>query len=71
MIHVVAIITAKPGMRETMLEAARANIPAVLVGEKLAQKFPLSRIRFVAAALFAVFGVLILLGVDVGMGLGR
>ena len=30
MIHVVAIITAKPGMREQILEAARANLPAVL-----------------------------------------
>ena len=30
MIHVVAIITAKPGMRVSMLEAVRANIPAVL-----------------------------------------
>src|ERR1700738_2407868 len=29
MIHVVAIITAKPGQREAILEAARANIPAV------------------------------------------
>jgi quinol monooxygenase YgiN len=29
MIHVVAIITAKPGMREKVLEAFRANIPAV------------------------------------------
>ena len=29
MIHVVAIITAKPGQRENMLEAFRANIPAV------------------------------------------
>ena len=29
MIHVIAIITAKPGMREAMLEAARANMPAV------------------------------------------
>jgi quinol monooxygenase YgiN len=29
MIHVVAIITAKPGMRESVLEAFRANIPAV------------------------------------------
>lgn len=29
MIHVVAIITAKPGMRAAMLEAAKANIPAV------------------------------------------
>ena len=29
MIHVIAIITAKPGMREKILEAARANVPAV------------------------------------------
>ncbi len=29
MIHVLAIITARPGMRESVLEAARANIPAV------------------------------------------
>ena len=29
MIHVIAIITAKPGQREKILEAARANIPAV------------------------------------------
>ena len=30
MIHVIAIITAKPGQRENVLAAARANIPAVL-----------------------------------------
>ena len=30
MIHVIAIITAKPGQRENILAAARANIPAVL-----------------------------------------
>jgi quinol monooxygenase YgiN len=29
MIHVVAVITAKPGMREPILEAFRANMPAV------------------------------------------
>ena len=29
MIHVLAIITAKPGMREKILEAFRANMPAV------------------------------------------
>ena len=29
MIHVLAIITAKPGMREQVLEAFRANMPAV------------------------------------------
>jgi quinol monooxygenase YgiN len=30
MIHVIALITAKPGQREAILEAFRANIPAVL-----------------------------------------
>jgi quinol monooxygenase YgiN len=29
MIHVVAIITAKPGMREQILQAFRANMPTV------------------------------------------
>jgi len=29
MIHVLAIITAKPGMREQILQAFRANMPAV------------------------------------------
>ena len=29
MIHVVAVITAKPGQREAILEAFRANVPAV------------------------------------------
>ena len=29
MIHVVAIVTAKPGQREKILEAFRANMPAV------------------------------------------
>lgn len=29
MIHVIAIITAKPGLREKILEAFRANMPAV------------------------------------------
>ncbi len=29
-VHVVAVITAKPGMRDTLLESFRANVPAVL-----------------------------------------
>jgi len=29
MIHVIAVITAKPGQREAILEAFRANMPAV------------------------------------------
>ena len=44
----------------TTLGMMVANIPAVLLGEKLCEKIPLSKIRFIAAALFAIFGVLIL-----------
>ena len=29
MVHVIAVITAKPGMRESILQALRANVPAV------------------------------------------
>jgi quinol monooxygenase YgiN len=29
MIHVVAVVTAKPGMRDSILQAFRANVPAV------------------------------------------
>lgn len=54
----------------TTLGMMAANVPAVLVGEKLAQRFPLGKMRFVAAALFALFGILILLKVNFGLGLG-
>ncbi len=30
MIHVIAVITAKPGQRDAVLEAFKANVPAVL-----------------------------------------
>jgi putative Ca2+/H+ antiporter (TMEM165/GDT1 family) len=46
-----------------------ANVPAVLLGERLAQYIPLWRMRYAAAAIFAVFGGLILAGVDFGLGL--
>ena len=46
-----------------------ANVPAVFIGDKLAERFPLSKMRFVAALLFALFGILILLGVDFGLAL--
>ena len=46
-----------------------ANVPAVLIGEKLAERFPLSKMRFVAALLFALFGLLILMRVDFALAL--
>jgi len=33
MLHIIAILTAKPGMREEMLTIFRANMPAVLAEE--------------------------------------
>ena len=53
----------------TTLGMMAANIPAVLIGERLAKRFPLSKMRFLAAAMFAVFGILILLKVNFGLGL--
>jgi putative Ca2+/H+ antiporter (TMEM165/GDT1 family) len=53
----------------TTLGMMAANIPAVLLGERLAKYIPLSKMRFVAAALFAMFGILILLKVNFGLGL--
>ena len=44
----------------TTLGMMAANIPAVLLGERLARMVPLSTMRFVAAALFAVFGIVVL-----------
>jgi putative Ca2+/H+ antiporter (TMEM165/GDT1 family) len=53
----------------TTLGMMAANVPAVLLGERLAKYVPLSKMRFVAAALFAGFGILILLKVNFGLGL--
>jgi putative Ca2+/H+ antiporter (TMEM165/GDT1 family) len=39
-----------------------ANVPAVLIGEKLAQRLPLKYIRWLAAAVFIATGVAAMLG---------
>lgn len=54
----------------TTLGMMAANIPAVLLGETLVKRFALSKMRLVAAALFAIFGVLILLKINLGLGFG-
>jgi putative Ca2+/H+ antiporter (TMEM165/GDT1 family) len=51
----------------TTLGMMAANVPAVLIGDTLAERVPLSYVRFVAAALFALFGLLILVDVDLGL----
>ena len=43
-----------------------ANVPAVLVGDKAAGRLPIRVIHGIAAVLFAVLGVLTLLGVGAG-----
>ncbi len=47
-----------------------ANVPAVLLGERLTRIIPLAKMRFIAAALFAIFGILILFKVNFGLNLG-
>ncbi|MFZ2853779.1 MAG: TMEM165/GDT1 family protein [Rhodocyclaceae bacterium] len=45
----------------TTLGMMAANIPAVMIGERLAKKLPLKAIRWTAAAVFAATGVLTLI----------
>lgn len=47
----------------TTLGMMLANAPAVIIGHKLAAKLPLGLIRKVAAAIFAVLGILTLLDI--------
>lgn len=53
--HMAAVVTG------TTLGMMLANAPVVLLGDRLARRFDLSRVRYAAAALFAVFGVWALL----------
>ena len=46
----------------TTLGMMLANVPAVIIGEKLAAKLPMKIIRLVAAGMFMLTGVLTLLG---------
>ena len=48
----------------TTLGMMRANVPAVLIGDRLAGRIPLRLTRAVAAGAFALLGALVLL--DVG-----
>lgn len=48
----------------TTLGMMIANIPAVLVGEALAQKLPMKTIRMVAAGVFIATGIVTMLGVS-------
>ena len=49
----------------TTLGMMLANVPAVLLGDRATKALPIRAIQIVAAGIFAVLGVAVLLGVDV------
>ncbi len=53
----------------TTLGMMIANVPAVIVGDKLAGRLPLKWVRGISAALFALLGVLALSGAGARFGL--
>jgi Ca2+/H+ antiporter, TMEM165/GDT1 family len=53
----------------TTLGMMIANVPAVLLGDKIANALPVHRVHQVAAAIFALLGVFTLLGFGQGVGL--
>lgn len=52
----------------TTLGMMIANVPAVLLGDRLADKLPVRLVHAVAAAVFAVLGVATLLGAGASLG---
>ncbi len=53
----------------TTLGMLLADVPAVFVGDKLANKIPMRLVHAIAAAIFAVLGVATLLGAGAGFGI--
>ncbi|MEW5786628.1 MAG: TMEM165/GDT1 family protein [Pseudomonadota bacterium] len=53
----------------TTLGMMIANVPAVLLGERIAHKMPVRAVHGVAACIFAVLGVLTLMGLGEGFGI--
>jgi putative Ca2+/H+ antiporter (TMEM165/GDT1 family) len=51
-----------PVVAGTTLGMMAANIPAVFLGDRLAGKLPIKAIRLIAAAVFALLGILTLVG---------
>jgi Ca2+/H+ antiporter, TMEM165/GDT1 family len=52
----------------TTLGMLIADVPAVFVGDKLANKIPMKLVHFIAAAVFAVLGIATLLGAGARFG---
>lgn len=59
--HFNAII---PVVAGTTLGMMIADVPAVFVGNQFAEKIPLKIVHGVAAAIFAIMGILVLAGID-------
>jgi Ca2+/H+ antiporter, TMEM165/GDT1 family len=53
----------------TTLGMLIADVPAVFIGGRLATRIPMKLVHSIAAAIFALLGVLTLLGVGAGIGL--
>jgi putative Ca2+/H+ antiporter (TMEM165/GDT1 family) len=53
----------------TTLGMLIADVPAVLLGDKLADKIPMNVVHRMAAAIFAVLGILTLLGFGSRLGI--
>ncbi len=53
----------------TTLGMMLANVPAVLLGHKIAERMPTKIVHRIAAAIFLVMGILTLMGVGARMGL--
>jgi putative Ca2+/H+ antiporter (TMEM165/GDT1 family) len=51
----------------TTLGMMIANVPAVILGDRIADKVPVRTVHMVAAAIFAVLGVAVLLGAGAGL----
>ncbi|WP_394790838.1 TMEM165/GDT1 family protein [Rhodoferax sp.] len=53
----------------TTLGMMIANVPAVLLGNKIAERMPTKIVHRIAAAIFLVMGIITLIGAGAGMGL--
>ncbi len=51
----------------TTLGMMIANVPAVILGDRIADKVPVRTVHMIAAAIFAILGVAVLLGAGAGL----
>ena len=61
--HFVAVVAG------TTLGMMLANVPAVLLGNRIAERLPTQVVHRIAAAIFLAMGILTLMGVGAGVGL--